>query len=92
MGKMFQASTVIKVLLLYWAILYSPCQVHPSGTFFFQVYQMHSGCFRGGLIALELQQREETSSSLFGGIIGCMSSWVLGQLHSIFLLHFVGYP
>ena len=63
-----------------------------SGTFFFQVHQMHNWCFRGRLITLELLQREETGSSWLWGIISCLSSWASGQLHRVFLLCFAGSP
>ena len=63
-----------------------------SGTFFLKVCQMHDWCFRGWLITLKFLEREETGSSWFWGIIGCLSLWALGQFHKIFLLHFAGSP
>ena len=103
MDKMFQATTVVTVLLLCLGIFYSPVQAHhkffsyplnsigimtpfilvSSGAFFFQVCQMHDWSFRGGLITLELLQREETGSSWLWDIIVCLSLWALRQLHSL---------
>ena len=63
-----------------------------SGLLFFQMCQTHCWCSRGGLVALEFPQGEETGSSQFWSIVGCLGSHSPGQLHGVFFLHFPGSP